>query len=298
MRSGEKGKSKGDRSLGADEALRITRAQLWRLSRQHMHIQEDERRRIAADLHNGPEQTLSLVKLTLDQAAADTKVPANIRKSIGRLSSQVKSALAELRGMAMNLRPSILDDLGIVATLAWYFREIEAAFPKMKLERDISVSEADVPDALKISIFRIVQEATASAVKHAKASRISVGLTSEDGILRLQFQDNGKGLDLSRAARRRDSGHSDGLQSTKARAELCGGTCAIQSAPAGGTRISVTWNRVGAVEAECPVGGLFRTMGQALCKTAPTDDSLSEDLSICLTCVKTLAVKRTRETSS
>jgi signal transduction histidine kinase len=79
----------------------------------------------------------------------------------------VKSALAELRHIAMNLRPSTLDDLGIVATLAWYFREIEAACPNVNLELDVGVKESEVPEVLKIAIFRIVQEASSNALKHS-----------------------------------------------------------------------------------------------------------------------------------
>ena len=101
----------------------------------------------------------------------------------------------------MNLRPATLDDLGILATLSWYFREFEAACPGVKLERDISVQEADVPDGLKISIFRIVQEATSNALKHAGATRIKVCLLrGEGGSLQLSIEDNGRGFDQTVAA--------------------------------------------------------------------------------------------------
>lgn len=288
-RQGER-ENKADSSLSIEEALRVTRAQLWRLSAQHLSIQEDERRRISAELHDGLGQTLSLVKLSIEAAAVDAEASSKIRETMERLSSQVKSALVELRRMAMNLRPSTLDDLGLVATLSWYLREFEATCPQMKLERDISVGEAEVPDALKISIFRIVQEATNNARKHAKAGRIKIGLTSVKGLLKLLIEDDGQGLDLASVARQRDFKHGLGLQSMKERAELSGGTYDFQSAPGRGTRISVTWKQEKESAAQCPVIPLTRTSAQAMCKLAPAESSLHEDFSACLTCVRSLAL--------
>ncbi|MBI4293726.1 MAG: PAS domain-containing protein, partial [Betaproteobacteria bacterium] len=122
-----------------EEALRATQNQLWRLSAQHLSIQESERRRIAADLHDGLGQTLSLVKLSIEEAARSVSAGASakVAATLERLAPTVKSAVAELRRISMNLRPSTLDDLGILATLSWYFREFEAACPSVKLERDI-----------------------------------------------------------------------------------------------------------------------------------------------------------------
>ncbi|MBI4289884.1 MAG: PAS domain-containing protein, partial [Betaproteobacteria bacterium] len=113
-----------DRSewVRTEEALRATQNQLWRLSAQHLSIQESERRRIAADLHDGLGQTLSLVKLSIEEAARSVSAgtSAMVAATLERLAPTVKSAVAELRRISMNLRPSTLDDLGILATLSWY----------------------------------------------------------------------------------------------------------------------------------------------------------------------------------
>ena len=108
--------------------------ELRRLSAQHLTIQESERRRIAVDLHDGLGQTLSLVKLSVEEAARSARdgVAGKVAATLERLGPTVKSALAELRRMSMNLRPATLDDLGILATLAWYFREFETACPNIR----------------------------------------------------------------------------------------------------------------------------------------------------------------------
>lgn len=278
--------------LQTEEALRVTRAQLWRLSAQHLTIQESERRRIAGELHDGLGQVLSLVKLTVEEAASsvDAGATAKIKTTLARLSSQVKSALSEVRRIAMNLRPSTLDDLGIVATLSWYFRELEVVCPNITFERHINVSEADVPEPLKIAIFRIIQEATSNALKHAKAERIKVSLTGTEGFLTLLIEDNGEGFDPSRAAGQRDFKHGMGLQSMRERAELSGGSYEFQSSPGQGARVSVRWLHVEPSHAECPVIPINQALAQSMCRSAPRASELPGDFSVCLTCVRSLGI--------
>jgi len=226
-----------------EEAIQLTQNELRRLSAQHLTIQESERRRIAADLHDGLGQTLTLIKLSIEDASRSVRagVAGKAAATLDHLATTVKSALGELRRMAMNLRPATLDDLGILATLAWYFREFEAACPGINLEHDISVKESDVPDLLKIAIFRIVQEATNNTVKHAGADRIKVSLGNEGGALELLIEDTGSGFDAAAVAGRRGFDHGLGMQSMKERAELSGASYEIHSAPGEGTSICVRW---------------------------------------------------------
>jgi signal transduction histidine kinase len=198
----------------------------------------------------------------------------------------VKSALAELRRISMNLRPSTLDDLGILATLSWYFREFEAACPKMTLDRDIRVKECDVPELLKIAIFRIVQEATSNALKHAKADRIKVSLEDAGGSLELSIEDNGQGFDPDAAASRRDFSHGLGLQSMKERAELSGGAYEFESAPDQGTRIRVRWPALQAAKHElaAETQALVQTVGML----PFPDQEMPDRYSACLACMRSL----------
>jgi PAS domain S-box-containing protein len=271
-----------------EEALRATQNELWRLSAQHLTIQESERRRIAVDLHDGLGQTLSLVKLSIEEAARSvrTGVTGKAVAALEHLGPTVKTALAELRRISMNLRPSTLDDLGILATLSWYFREFEAACPNAILEHEISVVEAAVPDLLKISIFRIVQEATSNALKHARAGRIRVCLRGEADTLELSIEDNGEGFDPAAAASGRDFSHGLGMQSMKERAELSGGDYELKTAPRQGTRVRVRWPALDAAKQQpAPTPKAPFTIVQQL---VPADRRLPERYSQCLACMKAM----------
>src|SRR5471030_611595 len=157
--------------IKAEEALRASQTELRRLAAQHLTIQEAERRRIAADLHDGLGQSLSLLKLGIQEALRQlgAGVPRKAVESVKQLLPKVAGALDELRRVSMDLRPSSLDDLGLLPTLSWFVREFEMANPNTRIEKHISVIEKDVPEPLKLAIFRILQEAVNNAVKHADA---------------------------------------------------------------------------------------------------------------------------------
>ena len=131
--------------------------------------------------------------------------------------------------------------MGIKATLAWHFREFEAASTGIRLERDISIEEADVPDFLKITIYRIVQEAMGNALKHARADSISVSLHSMEGAFELSIEDDGQGFDIAEVQKECDFTHGLGLQSMLERAQLSGGDYELASVPGEGTKIHVRW---------------------------------------------------------
>jgi PAS domain S-box-containing protein len=270
--------------LRIEEALRLTQIQLSRLAAQHLTIQETERRRIAVDLHDGLGQTLSLVKLSIEEAASSfaSRASDSVVKALERLTPQVKTALAELRRISMNLRPSTLDDLGIVATLSWYFREFEAACPGMKVERAITAKESEVPNPLKIAIFRIVQEATSNALKHARADAIKVSLASAGGHIELSIEDNGCGFDPASVAEHRDFNHGVGLQSMKERAELSGGRYDLRSVPAKGTRIRVQWPLTESQER----AGESTYMPLIAELRKPFESGIRESFSACLACIR------------
>jgi PAS domain S-box-containing protein len=226
-----------------EEALRVTQAQLKRLSAQHLTIQESERRRIAGDLHDGLGQSLVLLKLSIEQVARSLSaaVSETTARALEQLVFKVKNALAEMRRISMNLRPSMLDDLGILPTLAWFFREFEASGVHTKIEREVRIKEAEVPPPLRIVIFRILQEATNNTVKHADAERIKVSLCNVNDTIEFSIEDDGKGFNSAGMGNIGACNKGLGLQSMRERAELSGGTYDIESAPGKGTRICVHW---------------------------------------------------------
>ena len=229
--------------IKAEEALRASQKELRRLAAQHLTIQETERRRIAADLHDGLGQSLSLLKLAIQEVLRQTRagVQPNAVDSVKKLIPKVENAMDELHRVAMDLRPSTLDDLGILPTLSWFVREFEAVNLKTRIEKHISVGEKDVPEPLKIAIFRILQEAVNNAVKHSDADCVRVSLHNGGDVLAFSIEDNGKGFDPDALEIREDARRGLGLQSMKERAELSGGSYTVNSAVGQGTKVCVWW---------------------------------------------------------
>lgn len=225
------------------QALRESRDELRRLSGLLATIQEDERRRIALDLHDGLGQSLSLIKLSIENAASllTAGEASEASASLQQLIPRVREALVEVRRVSTELRPSILDDLGILPTLSWFFRELEAACSHLVVEKAFNVAEHEVPVPLQITLYRIVQEASNNIVKHAGADRVRVSLDRIDQMLHLLIEDNGCGFDPASIPWVEGEAKGLGLLSMKERASFSGGTYRIVSAPGQGTRIEVSW---------------------------------------------------------
>ena len=231
-----------------EQALRESREELRQLSGLLVSIQEDERRRIALDLHDGLGQSLSLIKLAVENAVGQMAA-GNDGASIDTLRQlipRLKDALFEVRRVSTELRPSILDDLGILPTLTWFFREFEAVCGGITVEKHLDVSERDVPVPLKITIYRILQEATSNIIKHAGATWIRVSLHRDDDALHLSIEDNGRGFDPAQVCAQCggcDTGicRGIGLVSMKERVTLSRGNYCLESSPGLGTRIQATW---------------------------------------------------------
>lgn len=228
---------------GTAQALREAREQLRRLSGLLISIQEDERRRIALDLHDGLGQSLSLIKLSIEQSAKLLDEGATVRasESLRQLTPRIDEALVELRRVSTELRPLMLDDLGLLPTLSWFFREFGAVCGGVVLEKRIEVAEHEVPVALHITLYRILQEAFHNVVKHAVADRVRVRLVRVDDALHLVIEDNGRGFDPATIKWVDGQTRGLGLLSMKERASLSGGTYHLDSAPGKGTRIEVWW---------------------------------------------------------
>lgn len=221
-----------------------SQSELRRLSAQLLTIQERERQRIATDLHDGLGQSLTLIRLALEDVTGLLAANAfgEAEASLQQLKSKVQDAFGELRHVAMDLRPSTLDDLGILATLSWFFREFESACRGIKIEKHLLVQESNIPVPLKITIFRILQEAVSNIVKHAQADHIRVSLIKTGDVLHLSVEDNGQGFDPAGQDYYCPLDKGLGLVSMKERAKFSGGTYQIESAIGKGTRIFVSWS--------------------------------------------------------
>ena len=227
----------------AEQALRDSRETLHRLSARLMSAQESERQRVARELHDSIGQSLSAVKFmverALDEQSGGTGSPQGT--TLRTVVPVIQAAVEEVRRISMALRPTTLDDLGLLATIAWFTREFQATYPHMEVERLIEVEEFEVPEALKTNIFRILQEAMNNAAKYSQASKITVALRQLLGDLQLLVGDNGVGFNPGEA-RRNTSGGGFGLASMRERAELFGGSLILTSSPGEGTMVIARWS--------------------------------------------------------
>jgi signal transduction histidine kinase len=229
------------RRESAEAALCISRNELRQLSVQLMRAQEIERKRIAQELHDSVGQSLSAIKYTLEHAVQLVCNPA-LGDSTRRLSlavDQVQRLIGEVRAISSGLRPTILDDLGVASAVRGLCREWAEVYQDVELTVRVLVEDADVPDAIRTTMFRAVQEALNNVAKHAAASRVWVSILHEQGTLTLEVADDGNGFAGSvRLAGARDG---MGLRGLRERAAHSGGRLKVESDPGKGTRLRIAW---------------------------------------------------------
>ena len=229
--------------IRAEQALRKSEKELKVLSSQLLDIQEKERGRLARELHDGIGQTMTAIKFGLENAhqkvlEGDSEDVAGILEA---MVPMIQGAVNEIRRMSKDLRPSVLDDLGILAALKWFCREFSSIYGDIKVQRRIEVQEREVPQDLKTTIYRFVQEAMNNAAKHSKAGNVSLSLTRHDGILQLKVQDDGKGFNVEAVLASSADLRGFGLASLRERTELSGGRFNIYSARESGTLLTASW---------------------------------------------------------
>lgn len=227
----------------AEEALRKSGEELKLLSSQLLTAQETERGRIARELHDGIGQSLSAIKFRVEDALGQLEKGSTESSvsTLGNLIPIIQSTVEEVRRITMDLRPSTLDDLGILATIAWLCRVFRATYSTVEIKREIGAEESDIPNPLKIVVYRILQEALNNVAKHSGADMVTISLAKKDNTIKLAIEDNGCGFDIEEAFSVESSERGFGLASMKERTELLGGTFAMESAKGEGTIILASW---------------------------------------------------------
>jgi signal transduction histidine kinase len=227
----------------AEEALRDSENRLRTLSSQLLTVQENERKRIAMELHDGIGQMLTAIKFKVEnilQEKNKSKTRAK-DKSLETIIPLVRESVEEVRRIQMDLRPSTLDDLGILATLGWFCREYQKIYSHIRIEKEIGLQENEVSIPLRTVIYRMTQEALNNIAKHSKANLIYLSLRRKGDTAELVVKDNGMGFDLEEVLSSERSKRGLGLNSMRERAELSGGTFEIETAPGAGTVIRARW---------------------------------------------------------
>ena len=224
----------------AETSLRTSRNELCILSEQLMKAQENERKRIAADLHDAVGQSLSAIKYSLERALqmlASPKLGSPI-KLLNKTVEHVQDTIEEVRLISENLRPALLDGLGAVSAIRWFCREWGDVFSGVAVEMNLHVTDADIQEPLGTTLFRTVQESLTNVARHSKATRAVVSVSREANQLCVEIADNGTGFDTAGNMLLR--GH--GLRGMRERVTSTGGNFSLNSSPGAGTRLTLLWS--------------------------------------------------------
>jgi len=201
-------------------------------------VQEEERRHLAREIHDGPAQLLNSVVLRIDvcQRLVDQDSD-RLRNELAQLKDLVRLSIQDVRKIIFDLRPMALDDLGLVPALRGYLKDFQS---RTGIEADFAFygNERRYHPAFEVALFRLVQEALTNVVKHAGASRVWVTVETTGGQeIKLSVKDDGAGFDPS-SVQPGAGGSKFGLVGMRERTELLGGSIDIQSAPGRGAKLT------------------------------------------------------------
>ncbi len=199
-----------------------------------VNAQETERQRLSRQMHDGPAQALSNFILQTEIAMRLFDIDAGqARDELNNLKSSAMGTFQKVRNFIFELRPMMLDDLGLVPTVRRYS---EAFKEQAGLDVNVTITGAErrLEPYLEIMLFRAIQELLGNAARHSQASQVKVNLDMGDDRIRVSVDDNGKGFDPESV----QQGNSLGLKLIRERAEMLGGNCEIDSAPGKGTRVA------------------------------------------------------------
>lgn len=217
--------------------------ELKQLSVKLVDAQEDERKRVARELHDSIAGKLSAIKYGVEKKLGEMKghTPSG-GITLEDVLGQIKETIEETRRISRNLWPSQLEDLGLIASVDGLIRQFSNRYPDVKMSKEIKVEEARIPKRLKIVIYRLLQEALNNAGKYSGADRVSVSLIRRNNNLEFWVKDNGCGFDPEGGVfTRGNSAEGMGLDSMRERTEIAEGEFSVWSKTGEGTAIFATW---------------------------------------------------------
>ena len=205
-----------------------------------LHMLEAERRRIAADLHDGIGQTLSAMQLAvggLRHRLQDRFTDAE-HAIFDYLTERIADAMDDVRRICTDQRPAQLDDQGVINAINGLCGELCEGLTHLDVSLTVHANESDIPLPVKVAIFRILQEACSNTCKHARATRLSILLEADAESIRLTVADDGVGFTTGPV---RQSQPGFGLSGMRQRTTMTGGSLSIRSQPGQGTQVVATW---------------------------------------------------------
>lgn len=222
-----------DAALLRNERLALQRQQLKALAERLQQVREEERKRVARDLHDQIGQILTAIKM--DMAWVVRHLPGSKDELHERLAGSIKmvnEGVRSVRSICSGLRPGVLDDLGLAAAIEWQANEF-ASRTGIPCKVTVPADELKLNGDRATALFRIFQECLTNVARHAEAREVKTSLKEQDGIVLLVVEDSGKGFRQSEVA------GSLGILGMKERAQVCGGDVQVSSAPGKGTTVTV-----------------------------------------------------------
>ena len=216
--------------------------ELRHLSSRLLSAQEEERKRVAGEIHDTIGSCLSAVMFKVQDVLRQTEQSTHAAaEPLRTIIPVVQESIEECRRIQMDLRPSMLDDLGLLPTLSWFCRRFETIYSRIRIEQKIGIEEGKIPNPLKIVIYRVIQEAMNNIAKHSQADFVCLSFWKRNDKLELVLQDNGRGFDQEKAHSQESTTRGLGLSSMRERVKLSWGSFAIDSTEGKGTIIHASW---------------------------------------------------------
>jgi signal transduction histidine kinase len=188
------------------------------------------------ELHDGLMSELAATKYLLEGRIQFLENGKTINAGdLRRVADILGGTMKEARRLMNNLHPSMLDELGLIATIGWLGLEYQNSYPHISVQKEMTVSEEEIAEGVKVVIYRVLQEALHNFARHGKGDRVEISLSKADGILTLVIRDNGQGFDVGAVKM------GFGLESMRERVEISGGEFQLESAIGQGTTIRATW---------------------------------------------------------
>ncbi|MBW1708820.1 MAG: PAS domain S-box protein [Deltaproteobacteria bacterium] len=227
----------------AEEVLKDSRLRLQELSAQLLSAQERERKHIASELHDSIGQSLTAIKYGVESVLEeiDEEPSVSIKPALSAVLAMIQQVMNEIRKLQANLRPPILDDLGLLPTISWFCREFQTIYSRLRVIWHLELKENDIPEPIKIVIFRIVQEAMNNVAKHSESETIHLFLRKTQTDIELTIEDDGQGFNPNFTPAAKGLSGGFGLDTMRERAGLSGGRLEIESKKGKGTTIRAFW---------------------------------------------------------
>lgn len=218
-----------------EEELALSYKEIRDLSEHVIYVREENKKKIAREMHDELGQQITVMKIQVAWLASKLQpVDDDVQQRLTSLDEMLNDTIKSIRRISAELRPSLLDDLGLIAALEWHLKEVSLKLG-IQITFSAKINEPELPESTKTSLFRIVQESLTNVARHAQASHVAVVLTEKENTLLLTITDNGIGMDLQEMKHTKTMG----IVGMRERAMMMGGVFSVEGRPDKGTVISV-----------------------------------------------------------